>query len=168
MTVHRQALLVVLVCCITPQARAQKAVYLVRHAEKAGDAKDSPLTLAGTDRAQALARHLKDAGISVIYTSDARRTKDTAAPLAAALGVTPVEVTDGDAATIFTKARTDHPDAVILVVGHSNTVPTLIAKWGASSPVTIGANEFDRLFVVVPTGPATAGLARFRYQTSGP
>ena len=104
----------------------------------------------------------------MIYTSDARRTKDTAAPLASALGISPEVVNAGDPATIFKKATKDHPDAVILIVGHTNTVPELIKKWGVTAPVKIDDPEFDKVFVLIPTGPGKAGLSRFRYQKSGP
>jgi phosphohistidine phosphatase SixA len=125
--------IVVLEFVTTAPASAQKAVYFVRHAEKAGDDKNSLLTTAGTQRAEALARHLKDAGITAIYTSDAKRTQDTAAPIATALKVKPDVVNVGDAATIFKKVSTDHPNEVVLVVGHTNTVPDLIKVWGSPS-----------------------------------
>jgi hypothetical protein len=66
------------------------------------------------------------------------------------------------------KATTEHPDAVILIVGHSPTVPALIAKWGVTAPVTVDETEFDKIIVVVRTGPGQAGLARFRYEADDP
>ena len=152
---------------ITP-AHAQKAVYLVRHAEKAGNDLDAPLTEAGQERAKALARTLNEAGVTVIYTSDARRTKDTAAPLAVARGKVPEKINDGDPEKTLNKATTEHPDAVILIVGHSTTVPALVAKWGITAPVVVNHMEFDKIFVLVPIGSGQAGLARFRYQADGP
>ena len=168
MRIHSLVALVVLGFMTTAPACAQKVVYLVRHAEKAGNDQISPLTTAGAQRAEALARHLKDAGITAIYTSDARRTQDTAAPIAKALKVKPEAVNNGDAATIFKKVTTDRPNEVILVVGHTDTVPDLIKLWGVTAPVEIKESEFDKLFVLVPTGPGKAGLARFRYQRNGP
>src|SRR5262249_59507473 len=65
---------------------AQKAVFVVRHAEKASDANEPSVSLseAGTTRAQRLAAMLKDAGVSAIYSTDTVRTRKTAEPLAAA------------------------------------------------------------------------------------
>ena len=38
----------------------------------------------------------------------------------------------------------------MLVVGHSNTVPEVITALGVTTPVTIGDDEFDNLFIVTP------------------
>src|SRR4030042_7066798 len=68
-------------------ADAQQAIFLVRHAEdvRSTDVGDRPLTEAGHRRAMLLATLLKDAGISVIFTSSLQRTIETAEPLATAL-----------------------------------------------------------------------------------
>src|SRR5438105_3635012 len=122
-------ILALIFACWPVRAEAQKAVYLVRHAEKAGDALTSPLTEKGGRRAQALARLLKDAGIKAIYTSDFRRTQLTAKPLADQLRITPKAILNGDADTTFNEVRRDHLADIVLVVGHSNTIPALVKKW---------------------------------------
>ena len=56
---------------------AQPTVIVVRHAEAlTGD--DPGLSEAGTARANALAKSLKDAGITAIYVTQYARTRDTA------------------------------------------------------------------------------------------
>src|SRR5690242_8447292 len=69
-------------------------IILVRHAEKNTDpaVKDPELTPAGTARAQALAQMLMKSGVTAIYTTPYARTRSTAAPLATALKLTPIEV----------------------------------------------------------------------------
>src|ERR1051326_29104 len=68
------------VSCNRPQA-GSTVVLVVRHAEKASDADDSPLSDAGTQRAQALAGVAADAGVSAIYTTQFKRNQDTARTL---------------------------------------------------------------------------------------
>ena len=62
-------------------AAAQKAVFVVRHAEKISE-EDQRLSEAGHSRAERLARMLAGSGISAIYATDTERARDTAAPLA--------------------------------------------------------------------------------------
>src|SRR4051812_23445880 len=72
-------------------------VVVVRHAEKQLDKGDDPsLTPAGQEHAKALAKLLDRQKIDAIFTSDMKRTQETAAPLATAKKVTPVVVKAGD------------------------------------------------------------------------
>ena len=41
----------------------------------------------------------------------------------------------------------------MLVVGHSNSVPDVITGLGVKTPVTIGDDEFDNLFLVTTGTP---------------
>jgi broad specificity phosphatase PhoE len=106
-------------------AAAQSTIFLVRHAEKAGG-DDPDLTEAGRARAESLATVLKDAGITAIYTSEVKRTQQTAAPLAKALRVEPTIVAIKDRAALVAKLQGSSGNA--LVVGHSNTIPEIIRR----------------------------------------
>jgi broad specificity phosphatase PhoE len=148
-------------------------VLLVRHAEKAKHPSDDPpLTDAGAQRAQDLARALRDAGVTAIITTQLRRTHDTAQPLAAALHVTPevVEVGDDDEdghARDVANAVRRHAGEVVLVVGHSNTVPKIIAALGGPQMPEICETQFGNLFVLQPA-PAGARLVRSLYGAADP
>lgn len=120
-------------------------VLLVRHADRQGSA--DALTAAGTARAEDLARVLEKAGISAIFTSQANRTQQTAAPTASQLGITPVAVTAADVAGLVGTIRSDHSGQTVLVVGHSNTVPQIIDEFGGPT-VVIGESEYDNLYVL--------------------
>lgn len=147
-------------------------VVLVRHAEKADDpAGDPPLTEAGKQRARALARALEDAGVTAIITSDKLRTRATAEPLAEARGLTPIVVglgSGGVAAHIEAVAAEvrRHPGEVVVVIGHLNTVPAIIAALGGPRPPDIPALEYGLLFLFVP-GPGGARLVRASYGAPG-
>ena len=128
-------------------ATAQSTVFIVRHAEKADVSKDPDLSEAGRARAEALAKMLKDANITAIYTTEFKRTQQTAAPLAKALGITATTVPAKDTAALIAKLRGSNSNA--LVVGHGNTVPDLIKALGISEPINIAENDYDNLFVVM-------------------
>ena len=84
-------------------AAAQGGVFVVRHAERADTSADSVLSAAGQARAMRLAVILKDAGITQIFTTNLRRTVQTAEPLAVALRLTPTELPGNDLDALLTK-----------------------------------------------------------------
>ncbi|MEO7436954.1 MAG: phosphoglycerate mutase family protein [Candidatus Binatia bacterium] len=142
----------------SPATAGKGVILLVRHAERvAGPATDdAPLTDAGKARAQRLAALLAKADIKSIFVTRFGRTQATAKPVADALRLTPIE--ESDAVQLVAKLRT-HADETVLVVGHSDTVPDVIKALGGPS-VTIGDDEFDDLFMLVP---ATGTLTRLKY-----
>jgi broad specificity phosphatase PhoE len=142
-------------------AAAQSTIFVVRHAEKAETPGENPeLSEVGRTRAEALAKLLKDANITAIYASEFKRTQETAAPLAKALGITVVNVPAKDTAALAAKLRTTNGN--ILVVGHGNTIPDLLEALGISAPIDIGENDYDELFVVVLDG--TPRFIRLHYR----
>lgn len=156
--------------CVAPAvAHAQKLVILVRHAERAdggapaaGMTKapaDPLLSAAGEARAQKLAAMLADAGVTTIFTTEFRRTQDTAKPLATKLSLTGQIVRGNDLAGLVARIKGVKPDDVVLVVGHSNTIPDVIKQLGGPA-VTIGDSEYDNLFILVPQ---TGAMTRIRF-----
>ena len=149
-------------------AAAQNTVFLVRHAERADTspgtsptmAADPDLSEAGRARAESLASALKDAGITAIYATQYKRTQQTAAPLAKALGLTVKIVTSKDTADLIKQLKAEKSNA--LVVGHSNSVPDVIKGLGVTTPMTIGDDDFDNLFLVTTGTPPS--LLRLHYR----
>jgi broad specificity phosphatase PhoE len=144
-------------------ASAQKVIFLVRHAERAdagGPTQPDPaLSAIGQDRAKKLAAMLADAGVTAISVTNTTRTQQTAQPLATKLGLHPEIVDAPDTAATLKALKTTHKDDVVLVVGHSNTVPAILKAYGKDG-VTIADSEFDNLFVIVPKAGT---VTRLRY-----
>jgi phosphohistidine phosphatase SixA len=102
------------------------------------------------------------AGVTAVFTSDARRTKETAGPLAARVHVTPEELPGLDATVHRDRVRAVN-GGIVVVVGHTNTVPPLITALDVVAHVEIGADQFDRLFIVIPGATGGAQLLSLRY-----
>ena len=141
-------------------ASAQKAVFVVRHAEKISS-EDERLSEAGKARAELLAKLLKDSGVAAIYSTDTARTRDTAAPLARARGLA-IETYDGPTALAET-VRREHPRDVVLVVGHSNTLGAILRAFGCAESLVLAGDEYDNLFIVLPADRGPATLLRLRF-----
>jgi phosphohistidine phosphatase SixA len=146
---------------------AQPALVLVvRHAEKAAaPADDPPLSPEGEARARALAEALATADVGAVVVTPRRRTAATAAPLAAARGLIPEVVpfgppgaagVDAHARAVADAARR-HPGRVVLVVGHSNTVPAIVGALGGPRLPDLCDASYATLFVVRPAPPAAGG-----------
>ncbi len=157
-----------LLACRYP-GRAQDAVLVVRHAEKVSDT-DERLTDAGRARARSLAKMLRDAGVGAIYATDTERARDTAKPLADALGLKVTQYDTGggmrgpvDARPFVAMLGKEHAHDVVLVVGHSNTIPDLLKVLGCPGDLKIAPDEYDNLFVVTPRAGGSATLIRLRY-----
>lgn len=155
-------------CLLPSLALAQKLVYVVRHAERAdGGAPpagmtapaDPELAAAGEARAQKLAAMLADAGVKAIFSTEYKRTKNTAQPLATKLGATVQVVTSKDTAGLVARLKNDHANDIVLVVGHSNSVPAIVKALGGVD-VTVADDDYSSVFVVVP---ATGTVTRIRY-----
>jgi hypothetical protein len=107
---------------------------------------DPGLSDAGRARAESLAATLKDAGVTAIFVTEFRRTRETAAPLAKLLGVEPQAMPSRDTPALI--ARLKSARGHVLVVGHSNTVPEIVKGLGVSTAVTVGDADYDNLLVV--------------------
>lgn len=147
-------------------AFAQRAVVLVRHAELVGgqmaSPADMPLSPAGSERAQKLAQTLAAAGVTAIYTTDFARTQLTAAPLKQQFKLEPVVVPKAESASLPERIKREHPDGVVVVIGHSDTLPPML-KALADAEARIEAQDFGNLFLVTPTASGKPALLTLRY-----
>jgi len=157
--------------CSAAAGTGSQLVVVVRHAEKAETPKDDvALSERGRARAEALVSALGDAGIDTIITTERRRSIETAAPLAARLHLTPIVVrtaddTNAHAAAVAAAVR--QGGRVVLVVGHSNTVPAIIQALGGPRVPDICDGQYGLLFTLrVEQG--TARLIRSTYGLPDP
>lgn len=153
-------------------AAAQQTIFVVRHAERAdggsagaaamaAPSTDPPLSAAGRERAVRLASMLRSADITHIFITEFRRTRETAAPLAEQLHLTPVVSPSKEPASLLEQVR--QAKGTVLVVGHSNTIPNLLKGLGIKEEITIPDAEYDRVFIVVRPATGEPTLITLRY-----
>jgi broad specificity phosphatase PhoE len=151
------------------ESQATTTMIFIRHVEKASIPADDPgLSAAGDRRAAELARQLVVAdvvaGIDAIYSTPFKRTMDTVKPVADALGLETILYDPSDNEAVLATILRNHKGKIILVVGHSNTVPILIADLGASKKVpAIAANEYDNIYIVSIPWFGKTKTIRLRY-----
>jgi len=136
-------------------------VLLIRHAEKAKNGDDPPLNPAGKERAKTLARVAGKAKIDAIYTSEKKRTRQTAQELADYLKLPITQVPGADVDSLVKQITQDKPGKIVLVVGHSNTIPKIINKLGGGDIDPI--EEYDNLFVLVVPRSGSGKLVQLKY-----
>jgi len=145
-------------------------IVLVRHAEKqVGAITDAPLSPEGETRASRLTQLLggsEEFGrIGKIYVTNTRRTQQTAAGLAQRLGLTP-EVIDAktDSVELARRAVRENRGHRALIVGHSNTVPEIVAALAHIQDVPpMGEDEFDTMYIVTVPTIGKASVLRLKY-----
>lgn len=151
------------------ESQATTTIIFVRHAEKdLTVAEDPPLTAAGRARAAELTRQLVDAdvvaGIDAIYASPFKRTRQTAEPLSAQLGIPINSYDPDDNEAVLADILDKYKGKIILVVAHSDTVPSLIADLGASKKVPpIAENEYDNIYIISIPWFGKTKTIRLRY-----
>ena len=150
-------------------------VILIRHADRdvpppgAPDYPGPSLNDKGMARSRELVHVLSTSGIQAICTSKYTRAKMTAKPFFAEHSNLPL-VRLNEATELKDHILTHHAGQTVLVVGHGNTVPELIALLGGPSLPVIDDCEFDNLFVLVRYSTTSAGVTKLKYgePTSAP
>lgn len=152
----------VLAACATqvPRNADPLEVVVVRHAEKLADGDDPALSDPGRARAQRLAYLLRAEPLVAVYSTDTRRTRQTAKPAADGHGL---------ALTIYNPRmppaefvawlKQTHPHGTVLVVGHSNTAPEIAAALCRCEVAPMAETEFDRVIRVRFAADGTATLS---------
>ena len=130
-------------------ASAQKTtVWIVRHAEKDTayvNRQDPDLTATGQQRALDLATYLQNEEVVKVFSTDTKRTRQTAKHVKA-----PLEVYNPKNLTALLDLIPQNANGKsVLIVGHSNTVLETIEALGGKRPVTLLTDDdYDYIFKI--------------------
>lgn len=143
---------------------------IVRHAERENTGTDPNLNTAGQARAEELKRILEKISLDAVYTTPYNRTRQTVTPTATSksLSVTNYS-TNTPYAQLVNQFKAKHKGKVILIAGHSNTVPEILkALTNNAFSVVITETQFDHLFIVSATQPSTTTVTHLKYGVATP
>ncbi len=135
---------------------AQEAVFVIRHAEQElTGLVDAGLLPEGRERATDWATILRPSGLDLVVTTEFQRSRATGAIIAEALEVPRVEFRHGGSSGIAEFLRENYPEDVILVVGHTSTIPKMLRSFGYRDAFPISMAAYGWLFIVTPleSGP---------------
>jgi len=138
-------LLAAAACATAPDDPPAPSWYVMRHLQKA-EGPDPALSAQGSANAIRVASRFDDDRPSAIYVSTTRRAHETAAPLAAKLGLTAKEYDPSDTPGLVARVRSE--TGTVLIVGHSNTVPEIVAQLGGARPADMAETEYGDIFRV--------------------
>ncbi|WMS95317.1 histidine phosphatase family protein [Pseudoalteromonas sp. HL-AS2] len=124
---------------------APDKIYLFRHSEKQAG-KNPSLTVLGAQRAQYLVQLIKQHKNVQLFSSNYKRTLQTAAPMAAYLSTTVKMYDAADLASLESKLL--KLQGVVIVVGHSNTTPELTALLSKGTVSAMSEDEFSRYYIL--------------------
>lgn len=159
-------LLLLLAGCasVATGASATTTFVVVRHAEKADDgSRDPPLSAAGQSRAQALAQRLAHSRLVAVYATPFRRTQQTAQAVATSAGLAVTTYAADVAPADFAAAlRARYRHGTVLVVGHSDTVPGIVANLCSCRIAALDEQSYDGIYTIriAPDGKASLDVGR--------
>lgn len=146
----RGLLLVLLTASMSPAWSADTTTVIVlRHAEKQAEGADPGLTAAGQERARRIVERLQGREIAAVVATEYRRTQDTGRPLAEArkleLIVRPnLKDVSRYARELKKWLLKEYKGKTVVVIGHSNTVPEIVAALSRYRMDPIGEDQFNR------------------------
>ena len=126
--------------------------------------KDPSLTTLGKQRADELARFLEAVPLDAIYSSNYKRTQETAQPIAAQKSI---PITNYDP-RILDKIAKDllvtYKGKTVLLVGHSNTNPDLINILTQTSAYPhLSEKQYDDIYLLQVYGLGKTAVLNFKY-----
>ncbi|MGH8217167.1 MAG: histidine phosphatase family protein [Steroidobacteraceae bacterium] len=143
-------------------------IVVVQPGERSlGSIADPPLVIEGERRAERLASLFgvtaSPGRITAIYVSAARRARQTAAPLAARLGLQPIVIEDDNPDAIAGRALSEHRGETLMVVDSGSTVPQLVEALSGVKPAPVADNEYGSIYIVSVPILGSAGVLQLHY-----
>ena len=138
------------------ESQGTTTIIFVRHAdvdESMAKNDELPLNTRGRARAELLADALENVdvtgGVDAIYVSSAKRTQQTAEPLAKRLGIEPEVADPYDIVGFMKTVLVEHKREIVLVVTHRDIIAPLIEELhGSKNIADIPSDDYDDLFIV--------------------
>lgn len=148
-------LLMALSACVTvdDNAGGEPLYYVMRHLNTPEGQRDPDLLPEGTAAAARVPALLAQRRPAVIYVSDFKRTRQTAAAVAARWGLTPIIYNPADTPALIARVRAG--PWPVLIVGHSNTVPDIVEQLGGPRPAPLSHPDFGDLWRIEADGRTT-------------
>lgn len=146
-------LLILAGCAYIAPLQPAPTFYVMRHLNTPAGVQDPDLTAEGQRQAELLAEQFANEPPAAIFVSNTKRAQQTAAPLAAKLGITPRVYVPGDTAALIAEVVKEPPP--VLIVGHSNTVPDIIAALGGRRPAPLAHEDFGDIWRISGDRPST-------------
>ena len=141
-------------CAYIAPIQPASTFYVMRHLNTPEGVPDPDLTDEGQRNAQRLVEWFDGRPPpATIFVSTTKRARQTAAPLAAKLGITPRLYDPADTAGLITEVMKEPPP--VLIVGHSNTVPDIVAALGGRRPGPLTHEDFGDVWTVSGSAGAT-------------
>ncbi|UUR07549.1 SixA phosphatase family protein [Sphingomonas glaciei] len=142
-------LLLALAGCATVAPRPVPNIYVMRHLNTLEGVPNAQLTAEGLRNADKVADWLAKDPPTVVLVSDTDRARATAAPTIARFK--PAVLTYDPKDTPALVAQVLASTGTVLVVGHSNTVPDIVAGLGGTRPAPLVHADFGDIWHI--SGP---------------
>lgn len=124
---------------------APQAIYVIRHLQR--DAGTDPsLSAVGQANAERLAGWFTHDRPAAIFVTPYKRARETAAPLAAKLGIAPADYDPRQPEKLI--AAVQAQKGPVLIVGHSNTVPAIVHALGGPAAPELSESDYGRIWIV--------------------
>lgn len=144
------------------QDDGERAIYVIRHAEKKADKDDPALSKEGEERAGKLTEILQDKDIKAVYSSDTRRTRHTIIPFADEEGLYLQIYDTDDHGELVAKLQEEEENVV--VIGHSDTMHHIINLLiGRTIMEELDESDYENIFIVYIDDEGGTRLERKKY-----